>query len=257
MNTALEIASVGKTFNEDSLSPTVAIGSITFDVREGEFISILGPSGCGKTTLLRIIAGLIQPTSGQVHIKTDSTERNLMLVFQEYNRSLFPWRTVAKNISFGLEVSGSSPKELAKRVDEYINLVGLKGFENHYPWELSGGMQQRTAIARALACHPNLLLMDEPFGSLDALSRNELEDDLLRLWKQASITILFVTHDIDEAIYLSDRIIVLSQRPSKVEDIILVELPRPRHQVESRSSNKFIEYRSKISRLLGRGKARE
>lgn len=248
----LKIDKVSKTFNHNSQKPTVAIKDVSFEVGDGEFVSILGPSGCGKTTLLKIIAGLLKPTSGDIVLPDGKKNNDLMFVFQEYSRSLFPWKTVFGNIAFSLEALRMPRSEIDEKVQAYINLVKLKGFEKHYPWELSGGMQQRVAIARALVCHPKLLLMDEPFGSLDALSRNELEDDLLRLWKQSNLTILFVTHDIDEAIYLSDRVIILSKRPAEIAQIEDISLKRPRHQINSRNEGNFAYHRSVISHLLGR-----
>lgn len=250
----LTIEDLSKTFNLESPTPTSAIKSISFSINRGEFVSVLGPSGCGKSTLLKIVAGLLNPTSGEIFFNDKDKKNSLMFVFQEYNRSLFPWRNVFKNISFGLEILRSPKTKINKSVNKYIKLVKLEGFEKHYPWELSGGMQQRTAIARALVCSPKLLIMDEPYGSLDALSRSELEDDLLQIWEELQITILFVTHDIDEAIYLSDRIAILSQRPSEIIEIINVKLSRPRHQVESRNSPMFAQYRSEINRLLSRVK---
>ena len=218
-----------------------------------EFVSIVGPSGCGKSTLLMCIAGLIPPSSGTVKVKgveINGPPQNLVLVFQEYNRSLFAWRSVLGNVLFGLEVRGKISREAEEKACHLIGLVGLEGFERHYPWELSGGMQQRVAIARALAYEPEVLLMDEPFGSVDALTRLELEDTLLRLWKDLRTTILFVTHDIEEAVYLSDRIYVLSRRPSRVLLRMDIHLDRPRNQLSTRSDPKFVELRNEIYRQI-------
>ncbi|OGP95536.1 MAG: hypothetical protein A2W10_01145 [Deltaproteobacteria bacterium RBG_16_55_12] len=199
------------------------------------------------------IAGLIPPSSGTVRVKgveINGPPQNLVLVFQEYNRSLFAWRSVLGNVLFGLEVRGKISREAEEKACHLIGLVGLEGFERHYPWELSGGMQQRVAIARALAYEPEVLLMDEPFGSVDALTRLELEDTLLRLWKDLRTTILFVTHDIEEAVYLSDRIYVLSRRPSRVLLRMDIHLDRPRNQLSTRSDPKFVELRNEIYRQI-------
>jgi NitT/TauT family transport system ATP-binding protein len=175
---------------------------------------------------------------------------DLVLLFQEYNKSLFAWRTVLGNVCFGLEARGNHSADAQKRARALVELVGLKGFEKHYPWELSGGMQQRVAIARALAYEPEVLLMDEPFGSLDALTRLELEDTLLSLWAELKTTILFITHDIEEAIYLSDRVWVLSRRPSQIIDEIDITFPRPRNQVTTRAEARFMEMRNEIYRKI-------
>jgi len=202
---------------------------------------------------LMSIAGLLAPTSGYVFVKGKEVAGpppGLVLLFQEYNKSLFAWRSVFGNVRFGLEARGARSAGAAKKVRDLIELVGLKGFENHYPWELSGGMQQRVAIARALAYEPEVLLMDEPFGSLDALTRLELEDTLLRLWAELKTTILFITHDIEEAIYLSDRIWVLSRRPSRIVQELRIDFPRPRDQVTTRAEARFMEIRNDIYRQI-------
>ena len=233
---------------------TAAIGNISCTVEVGEFVSFVGPSGCGKTTLLMTLAGLLTPTAGTVVIngkEVTGPPPNLVLLFQEYNKSLFAWRSVLGNVRFGAEARGTPAAEGEAKARRLIDLVGLKGFENHYPWELSGGMQQRVAIARALAYEPQVLLMDEPFGSLDALTRLELEDMLLALWSQLKTTIVFITHDIEEAIYLSDRIWVLSQRPSQIMQEIVIDFSRPRHQVSTRAEARFMEIRNAIYRQIG------
>jgi NitT/TauT family transport system ATP-binding protein len=215
---------VSKKFND-----FIALEKVNFEVVEGEFVCLLGPSGCGKTTLLRLAAGLDSPTEGEIFLdgkKIIGVNRECGFVFQEY--VLFPWRTVRGNIEFGPEVKGM-PKEERERISEYyIDLVGLRGFENHYPHELSGGMKQRVGIARAYANNPKLLLMDEPFGALDAQTRNLMQGELLRIWEKEHISALFVTHSVDEAVFLADRIIVLSARPGTVKEIFNVDLPRPR-----------------------------
>lgn len=251
----LNVEAVSKIYHSNDSQPVKALQSVSFKVPRGDFVSIVGPSGCGKTTLLKVISGLISPTSGNIDVShiEDKPGPDIMFVFQEYNRSLFPWKKVYQNVAFGLERIGLTNNEINNKVFKYLKIVGLEDFSSRYPWELSGGMQQRVAIARALVCEPQLLLMDEPFGSLDALSRTNLEDDLLRLWKELGITILFVTHDIDEAIYLSDTVVALSQRPSQVIDSINIEMERPRHQIQTKNTSMFGQYRAKISELLGRG----
>jgi NitT/TauT family transport system ATP-binding protein len=189
-------------------------------------------------------------------IEVNGPPRSLVLVFQEYNKSLFAWRSVLGNVLFGLEAKGKLPGDAEDKARRLIELVGLDGFERHYPWELSGGMQQRVAIARALAYEPEILLMDEPFGSVDALTRLELEDVLLKLWEELGTTILFVTHDIEEAIYLSDRICVLSRRPSRVIQKIHVQLGRPRNQLTSRAGMRFMELRNEIYKQISNQSAR-
>jgi len=250
----LDIQSLSKSYRQAGGDTTSAIGNITCQVEVGEFVSFVGPSGCGKTTLLMSIAGLLAPSSGRVVVngkEVNGPPPNLVLLFQEYNKSLFAWRSVLGNVHFGLEARGDRSAGAESKARHLIELVGLKGFESHYPWELSGGMQQRVAIARALAYQPEVLLMDEPFGSLDALTRLELEDTLLRLWAELKTTILFITHDIEEAIYLSDRIWVLSRRPSQIMQELKIDFPRPRHQVTTRAETRFMELRNDIYRQIG------
>jgi len=249
----LEIEGLSKSYRQAGGETTVAIGNITCQVEAGEFVSFVGPSGCGKTTLLMSIAGLLSPSTGRVLVngkEVSGPPADLVLLFQEYNKSLFAWRTVLGNVCFGLEARGNHSADAQKRARALVELVGLKGFEKHYPWELSGGMQQRVAIARALAYEPEVLLMDEPFGSLDALTRLELEDTLLSLWAELKTTILFITHDIEEAIYLSDRVWVLSRRPSQIIDEIDITFPRPRNQVTTRAEARFMEMRNEIYRKI-------
>jgi NitT/TauT family transport system ATP-binding protein len=249
----LEVQNLSKSYRQAGGETTVAIGNITCEVEAGEFVSFVGPSGCGKTTLLMSIAGLIAPSAGRVIVNgkdVTGPPPNLVLLFQEYNKSLFAWRSVLGNVRFGLEARGNHSAEAVTKARELIELVGLAGFENHYPWELSGGMQQRVAIARALAYEPEVLLMDEPFGSLDALTRLELEDALLGLWAELKTTIIFITHDIEEAIYLSSRIWVLSKRPSEIIDEIAVNFPRPRNQVTTRAEAHFMAIRNDIYRKI-------
>jgi NitT/TauT family transport system ATP-binding protein len=249
----LEVERLSKSYRQLSGETTIAIEEISFQVEAGEFVSFVGPSGCGKSTLLMSIAGLLAPTSGRIIVKgreVSGPPPNLVLVFQEFNKSLFAWRSVLGNVLFGLEARGKPSRAEKARAEALIELVGLKGFENHYPWEVSGGMQQRVAIARALAYEPEVLLMDEPFGSLDALTRLELEDTLLKLWEEFGTTILFITHDIEEGIYLSDRIWLLSRRPSKIIEELRIDFVRPRHQVTTRGEARFMELRNQIYRRI-------
>jgi NitT/TauT family transport system ATP-binding protein len=247
----LQVDKLSKNYQQAGGESTPAIDDISLEVEEGAFVSLVGPSGCGKTSLLMCIAGLVAPSAGRVLVKSvevDGPPRNLVLVFQEYNRSLFAWRTVLGNVLFGIESKRGRAADAEEKAQRLVDLVGLGGFERHYPWELSGGMQQRVAIARALAYEPEVLLMDEPFGSVDAMTRLELEDGLLKLWKELGTTILFVTHDIEEAIYLSDRIYVLGRRPSRVIQTLDVRLPRPRNQIATRVEPDFMKLRNEIYR---------
>lgn len=243
----VSIKNVSRIFKKEDKSGTEALKNVSFDVGDGEFVCLLGPSGCGKTTLLRIIAGLETLTSGDITLNGVSItgpDPKRGMVFQQY--SLFPWRTVIDNVTFGLEMQGIDKAESRKHAEKYIELVGLKQFKNSYPYELSGGMQQRAAIARALANEPEVLLMDEPFGALDAQTRNILQDELLRIWEQRHVTFIFVTHSVDEAVVLSDRIVVMTARPGRIKEIIEVDLPRPR----SRTSPEVNRLRDRVLKLL-------
>ena len=224
----VRVADVDKRY-EGSDGPVRALEGVSFDVSDGEFVCIVGPSGCGKTTLFRIIAGLERATSGDVFLsesRVDGPTPDMGIVFQEYH--LFPWRTVRGNVAFGLQKSGVSGDERRQRVDRLIGLVGLEGFGDSYPKALSGGMKQRVAIARALAVDPKLLLMDEPFGAVDAQTREMLQTELLEIWEATGKTVLFVTHDVEEAIKLADRIVVMAKDPGRVREIVEIDLPRPR-----------------------------
>ena len=225
----LEVDRVSKRFPADTGEGTEALREISLNVAEGEFVCLLGPSGCGKTTLLRIIAGLETPSEGEVRVDgvpvTGPTPR-LGMIFQDY--SLYPWRRVLDNIAFGLELAGVEKGERLARAREYLDLVGLDGFADAYPYELSGGMRQRVAVARALATDPAVVLMDEPFGALDAQTRNAMQRELLEIWTKTRKTVLFVTHSVDEAVFLADRIVVLSARPGRIREIVEVPEPRPR-----------------------------
>jgi NitT/TauT family transport system ATP-binding protein len=225
---------------------------VSFVVRPRTFVSILGPSGCGKTTLLRIIDGLITPTSGEVRIDgklVRGPARDRAMVFQDAD--LLPWRTALDNVSFGQEVQGVGKEQRLAGARAAIARVGLQGFEHHYPFQLSGGMRQRVGLARALSVGPRLLLMDEPFGALDAQTREEMQGELLRLWEQDRVTVVFITHGVDEAILLSDYVVVLSYRPGTVRQIVEIQLPRPRAGEEDlRADPLFAEYRRTINHLL-------
>ncbi|NMG83133.1 MAG: ATP-binding cassette domain-containing protein [Methanosarcinales archaeon] len=246
MNYKLEIRNITKTFRTNNNEMNV-LENVNLNVKPNEFLCIIGPSGCGKTTLLRMIAGLDHPNSGEIildgeEVKEPSPDRGM--VFQEF--SLFPWRTVIKNVTFGLEIKEIDKEEQYRIANECINLVGLKGFENHYPYELSGGMKQRAAIARALANDPSILLMDEPFGSVDAQTRNILQEELLEIWERTKKTVLFVTHSIDEAVYLADRVIVMSARPGSIVECMNITVARPR----KRTSTEANELRERLLTLL-------
>lgn len=227
--------------------PVRALSGVSFQVEDGEFCSVVGPSGCGKTTLLHIIAGFEQPTSGCVKVDGKGVGGpgwQRTVVFQDY--ALFSWMTVVQNIAFGLEMKRVPGPEREQRVREYVKLVGLTGFEHRYPHELSGGMRQRVCLARALAVDPDILLMDEPFAALDAQTREYMQDELVRIWQRERKTIVFVTHSIDEAVKLSDRIVVLSGRPGRVKANITVDLGRPRGEDDTGS----IRLRRHIRKLL-------
>jgi NitT/TauT family transport system ATP-binding protein len=250
----LEVSGLNKTYGQGE-NTTEAIGDLTFGVAESEFACIVGPSGCGKTTLLRCLAGLLPATRGEVMLRgerIDRTPDDMALVFQEYSRSLFPWMTVRENVAFPLRRKKHDKAKVRELVDRAIGAVRLDGFEDHYPWQLSGGMQQRVAIARALAYEPAILLMDEPFASLDAQARADLEDLTLRLRTEYGVTIVFVTHDIDEAVYLADRVIALAQRPTRVQEIVEIPLPRPRDQLTTKGLPEFAQLRAHVYRLIKR-----
>jgi NitT/TauT family transport system ATP-binding protein len=230
-----------------------ALADITFDVARGEFACVVGPSGAGKTTLLRCMCGLMPPTSGEALFEgapLRSVPDGIGVVFQDYGRSLFPWLTVARNVDLPLRVRGVQRAARAQRVAEVLASVGLADAGRQYPWQLSGGMQQRVAIARALAYRPDLLLMDEPFASVDAQTRFELEDLILRVRDEFGVTVVFVTHDIDEAIYLADRVVVLSRSPGVVAEIADITLRRPRDQIATKADEAFARYREHILGLV-------
>ncbi|MES2529861.1 MAG: ABC transporter ATP-binding protein [Pseudomonadota bacterium] len=236
----------------------LALGDIDLEVRAGEFLAILGPSGCGKSTLLQIMAGLMAPSSGEVRFRghvVQAPPEGMVYLFQQYAKSLLPWRTVAGNVALAFESdTGCSRADARARATEYLGWVGLAGFEQRYPWQLSGGMQQRVAIARALAARPRVLLLDEPFSAVDALTRVELQALMLDLRQKHGLTVVLVTHDVDEAVFLSDRIAILSRRPTVVEEIVETGIAHPRDAVATREHPRFLALRHTLmERLLNRG----
>src|SRR6266849_695236 len=231
-----------------------AFKDITFSVSQGEFVALIGPSGCGKSTLLHIMAGLSQPTAGDVRLQGEAIDEprpEMMFVFQQYTKSLFPWKTVLQNVLLGVKYrSGAARAALEKVCLEHLDLVGLRHYPHYYPYQLSGGMQQRVAIARALARRPKILLMDEPFSALDAMMRVELQDLLLKLWADLGLTILFVTHDLDEALYLAQRVIMLSASPGTIAEKVDVPLAYTRRQIETRSDQIYLQLRERLYRNM-------
>jgi len=250
----LRVDHLSKTYGEGD-DAVEAIGDLDFEVREGEFVCIVGPSGCGKTTLLKCMSGLLPPSSGQVLLHdepVDGPPERMALVFQEYSRSLFPWMSVRQNVAFPLRSKKLDKAEAAQLVEQAVDSVDLTDFLDRYPWELSGGMQQRVAIARALAYQPEIMLMDEPFASVDAQTRADLEDLLLRVRERYGVTVVFVTHDIDESVYLGDRIVVLTPSPTRVQEALDVDLPQPRDQVQTKELPEFARLRAHVYRSIKR-----
>lgn len=249
MDHKLVIDQVGKVFNSKG-GEMVALDRTSFKVKEGEFITILGPSGCGKSTILRIVAGLEEPSSGHVYldgheVKGPGPDRGM--VFQSY--TLYPWLNVEDNIAFGLKLKGTSQKRCKEVAQHYLDLIGLNGFEKHYPIQLSGGMKQRVAIARALANDPEILLMDEPFGALDAQTRSIMQEILLKAWEESKKTILFITHDVEESIFLADSVYVMTARPGRLKENIPVNLPRPR-DYSIKNSSEFLSLKTQLLDLI-------
>ena len=245
----LEVQNLCKNYNSIQ-GPVTALNNINFTTYRREFVCVIGPSGCGKSTLIRTLAGLEKQTSGEVLIDgkpVNGPGPDRGMVFQGY--TLFPWLTVRKNVMFGLEMAGRSKREADAEARQWIDLVGLLKFENSYPHQLSGGMKQRVAIARALAAQPRILLMDEPFGALDAQTRSKMQNYLLDIWKHIDITILFITHDLDEAIYLADRILVLKAHPGEVQELIEVPVPHPRSP-EQLLSPEFLATKARLEELI-------
>jgi NitT/TauT family transport system ATP-binding protein len=243
----LTINTVGKVYHGERNEEVLALSDVSFACNEGEFITVVGSTGCGKTTILRLIAGLELPSSGTISIAdkvVNDINKDVTLVFQQY--SLFPWINVIDNICFSLELKGIEKSERIERARKLTSLVGLTGFEKAYPYELSGGMQQRAAIARALAYNPKVLLLDEPFGALDERTRHRLQEEVLEIWQREKKTIILVTHNIDEAVFLADRVFVMRDSPGSIEEEIAVDLPRPR----DRRSKEFIDLHIKIREIL-------
>ena len=242
----IQASDVTLTFRPKDREAVTAINGLTLEVARGEFVSIVGPSGCGKSTFLSVLLGLLKPDKGEIqlngkHIVGPGQER--AMVFQEFG--LLPWRTVLANVELGLELKGVAADTRRKRARELIQLVGLTAFENHYPHELSGGMKQRVGLARALVTEPEVLLMDEPFAALDAQTRDLMQAELLQIWDRAKKTVIFVTHSIEEAAYLSDRVVIMSARPGRIKEVLRIDLPRPR-EYEMRLSPGFNEIKSRI-----------
>jgi NitT/TauT family transport system ATP-binding protein len=249
---AVSIKGVSKQFGRGGV---LALSGIDLDVRPGEFVSLIGPSGCGKSTLLRVIGDLIQPSEGQVVVNGKSAhqarlDRDYGIVFQD--SVLYDWRTIARNIALPLELAGWDRARRNGRVREMLELVELTGFEGHHPWQLSGGMQQRVSIARALSFSPALLLMDEPFGALDEMTRERLNAELLRIWQETGSTIVFVTHSITEAVFLSTRVVVMSPRPGRIAGLVEIDLPQPRG-TETREEPHYFELVTDVRELLRGG----
>jgi NitT/TauT family transport system ATP-binding protein len=237
-------------FQSKNRDPVTAIDHLSLEIAKGEFVSIVGPSGCGKSTFLNMLLGLLRPDSGQFQIDGRTITgpgQERAMVFQEFG--LLPWRTVTANVELGLELKGVTAGKRTKRAMELIQLVGLEGFERHYPHELSGGMKQRVGLARALATEPEVLLMDEPFAALDAQTRDLMQSELLQIWERTRKTVLFVTHSIEEAAYLSDRVIVMTARPGRTKETLKIQLPRPR-DYEMRLTPEFNEIKSRIWEVL-------
>jgi NitT/TauT family transport system ATP-binding protein len=254
----IDIRGLSLTF-ETNDGPVHALSDIDLDVRRGEFVSFIGPSGCGKTTLLRVIADLEQPTGGSITVNGVSPEearqaRAYGYVFQA--AALYPWRTIARNVALPLEIMGLPKAERDRRIADNLALVNLAGFEKKYPWQLSGGMQQRASIARALAVEPELLLMDEPFGALDEIVRDHLNEQLLKLWAKTQKTVVFVTHSIPEAVFLSTKIVVMSPRPGRVTDVIDCGFPRDR-TLDIRETPEFLEVAARVRNGLRAGHSYE
>ncbi len=244
----ITIRNLSKRYREGAV---LAFENLTLEVLENEILCILGPSGCGKTTLLKIIDGLMPPDAGEIRIDGEGVQGprpTVAMVFQHFG--LFPWKTVAENVGYGLRVQGRPQAEIEAALKKYVNMVGLEGFEKAYPYQLSGGMQQRCGLARALAINPRILLMDEPFGAVDAQTREILQEELLRIWEAEKKTMVFITHSIDEAILLGDRVVVMSPRPGQIRETLTVHLPRPRDINAMRGEHEYLRLRNHIWDVL-------
>jgi len=249
---ALDAQNVGVSYQDGGQSRTI-LDALNLGIRAEEFVCVIGPSGCGKTTLLRALAGLVLPASGRVifgDMPVTAPRRELAVVFQDYGKALLPWRTVYQNVAFALEARRIDKCEHADRIGLLLKQTGLARYAAYFPHQLSGGLQQRVQIARCLALEPAVLLMDEPFGALDAMTRQVLQDELLRLCAQNRTTALFITHDLEEAIYLSDRVVALAPNPGRIAEVVEVELPRPRHQLTTREDPLFLQYRHHLYTLI-------
>jgi NitT/TauT family transport system ATP-binding protein len=245
----LEIDHLGKVF-ESAKGKITALNDVSFNVHRKEFVSVIGPSGCGKSTLIRILAGLDRPSSGAVKLDGEKVEgpcKDRGMVFQGY--TLFPWLCVRDNVTFGPRMAGMSTAKANEKAAEWLDVIGLRRFADHYPDQLSGGMKQRVAIARALANEPRILLMDEPFGALDAQTRAGMQAHLIKVWDNVDLTILFITHDLDEAVYLSDRIVVLAAHPGRINEVIEVPVPRPRDRAQFLSPS-FLATKNRLEELI-------
>ena len=252
----LSVRELKKTYQGAS-GPVEAVGSINFDVRPGELVCIVGPSGCGKTTLLKCLSGLLTPTAGAVTLDgapVTTPPKKMALVFQEYGRSLYPWLTVRDNVALPLKARGMPKAERRAVVEQAVAEVGLGHALDTYPWQLSGGMQQRVAIARAVAYQPEILVMDEPFAAVDAQTRADLEDLVRRVWRDLGVTVLFVTHDIDESVYLGERVLMLSSSPTFVQEDLAIDLPDERDQLTTRAMPRFTELRTHVYEQIQRAK---
>lgn len=247
----IEIDHVSQVFQTSARQDHLALSDISLTIGDGAFVAILGPSGCGKSTLLYIVGGFVKPTSGVAKVKGNAITGpgpDRGPVFQEF--ALFPWKSVLGNVMYGPRQQGLSREEAEAQSRRLIEMVGLKGFEHFYPKELSGGMKQRVALARTLAYHPSVLLMDEPFGALDAHTRTRLQNDLLNIWERDRKTVLFVTHSVEEAVFLSDRVVVMTRSPGRIKEIVDIDLPRPRRRAELLLDPRYQKYVVDIERLI-------
>ncbi|NHN32109.1 ABC transporter ATP-binding protein [Paenibacillus sp. S3N08] len=247
--TILEIKGLSKQFTVKGKALQI-FDTLSVSIQTNSFVSIIGPSGCGKSTLLKMISGLESPTNGEIIFEgklVSGAPKGMIYVFQQYTKSIFPWKTVIENVEFGIKNMTKMPKkERREKCGEYLKLVGLEGYDEHYPSQLSGGMQQRLAIARALICEPRVILMDEPFSAVDAMTRAKLQQLIMKIWEQIPITILFVTHDVEEAVFLSNRVLSLRKSPGGIENDLQIDLSHPRHPIETREDQKFVDYSQRL-----------